>query len=95
LAPLVLTLLLIANAYAFRRFSRRCRREQIDGNSRGRVAARPRDAFASAALASAITSIQAYRPKIIAIDAIFAETPSGAAFIDQVDPLTRGAVLSC
>jgi hypothetical protein len=46
--------------------------------------------FASAALASAITSIQAYRPKIIAIDAIFAETPSGAAFIDQVDPLTRG-----
>ncbi|OLC83648.1 MAG: hypothetical protein AUH72_03870 [Acidobacteria bacterium 13_1_40CM_4_65_8] len=46
--------------------------------------------FTSAALASAIASIQAYRPKIIAIDAIFAETPSGAAFIDQIDPLTRG-----
>src|SRR5438093_12727144 len=46
--------------------------------------------FTSTALASAITSIQAYRPKIIAIDAIFAETPSGAAFIDQIDPLTRG-----
>src|SRR3989442_13741128 len=44
----------------------------------------------SAALASSIASIQAYRPKIIAIDAIFAETLSGAAFIDQIDPLTRG-----
>src|SRR3989454_7127053 len=32
--------------------------------------------FTSAALASAIASIQAYRPKIIAIDAIFAETRS-------------------
>jgi len=46
--------------------------------------------FTSTAIASAITSIQAYRPRIIAIDAIFAETPSGAAFIDQIDPLTRG-----
>lgn len=47
--------------------------------------------FPSTALPSVFASIQAYRPKIIAIDAIFAETPSGAAFIDQVERLTRGA----
>lgn len=48
--------------------------------------------FASTALASALSSIQAYRPRIVAIDAIFAETPSGAAFIDQIEPLTRGGI---
>jgi hypothetical protein len=46
--------------------------------------------FASTALASALSSIQAYRPRIVAIDAMFAETPSGAAFIDQIEPFTRG-----
>jgi hypothetical protein len=46
--------------------------------------------FASTALPSVFASIQAYRPRAIAIDAIFAETPAGAAFIDQVDRLTRG-----
>jgi hypothetical protein len=48
--------------------------------------------FASTALASALSSIQAYRPRIVAIDAMFAETPSGAAFIDQIEPLTRGGI---
>jgi len=46
--------------------------------------------FASTALASAIASIQAYRPKVIAIEAIFAETSSGVSFIDQIEPMTRG-----
>src|SRR4051794_7772536 len=45
--------------------------------------------FAGNALASALSSIQAYRPKTIAIDATVAETPSGAAFIDQIEPLAR------
>jgi hypothetical protein len=51
--------------------------------------------FASTALASALASIQAYRPKTIAIDAIFAESPSGAAFIAQIEPLMRlgGSIL--
>jgi PilZ domain len=46
--------------------------------------------FATTALASAIASIQAYRPKTIAIDAIFADTAPGIAFIGQVEPLMRG-----
>jgi PilZ domain-containing protein len=45
--------------------------------------------FSSAGLASAIASIRAYRPRLIAVDALFAETPPGAAFIEQVEPLTR------
>src|SRR5262245_17501748 len=45
--------------------------------------------FAGTALASALASIQAYRPKTIAIDSIVAETPSGAAFLDQIEPLAR------
>jgi len=46
--------------------------------------------FASSALASALASIQAYRPKVIAVDAIFAETPAGATFIEQIEPLAKG-----
>jgi len=51
--------------------------------------------FASTALASALASIQAYRPKTIAIDAIFAESPAGAAFIAQIEPFMRlgGSIL--
>jgi hypothetical protein len=45
--------------------------------------------FAGTALASALSSIQAYRPKTIAIDATVAETPSGIAFLDQIEPLAR------
>src|SRR5581483_8798952 len=43
--------------------------------------------FTSASLGSAFESIRAYRPKTVAIDAIFAETPPGAAFIDRVEAL--------
>jgi hypothetical protein len=43
--------------------------------------------FASSSLASAIESIRAYRPKVVAIDAIFAETHNGATFLDRVDAL--------
>jgi len=46
--------------------------------------------FASSALASALASIQAYRPKTVAIDAIFAESPAGAAFLTQIEPVMRG-----
>lgn len=41
--------------------------------------------FASASIGSAMASIRAYRPKVVAVDAIFAETAPGAAFLDQVD----------
>lgn len=43
--------------------------------------------FTSGNIGSAMSSIRAYRPKVIAVDARFAETPSGAAFLDQVDGL--------
>jgi hypothetical protein len=45
--------------------------------------------FAGTALASALASIQAYRPKTIAIDSMVAETASGAAFLEQIEPLAR------
>jgi len=45
--------------------------------------------FAGTALASALASIQAYRPRTIAIDAMVAETASGTAFLDQIEPLIR------
>jgi hypothetical protein len=38
-----------------------------------------------------MSSIQAYRPKTVAIEAVFAETPPGAAFIENVERLMRGA----
>jgi hypothetical protein len=43
--------------------------------------------FATSNLASAIESIRAYRPKVVAIDAIFAETGAGATFLDRIDAL--------
>jgi len=46
--------------------------------------------FAGNALASALASIQAYRPKTIAIDAMIAETGAGTAFLEQIEPLARG-----
>jgi hypothetical protein len=45
--------------------------------------------FAGTALASALASIQAYRPKTIAIDSMVAETGSGTAFLEQIEPLAR------
>ena len=43
--------------------------------------------FASGSVASALESVRAYRPKVVAIDAIFAQTPPGAAFLDYVGAL--------
>jgi hypothetical protein len=40
--------------------------------------------FTSTSLASAVESIRAYRPKIVAVDASFAQTPSGSAFVDRI-----------
>jgi PilZ domain len=45
--------------------------------------------FAGTALASALASIQAYRPKTIAIVSMVADTPSGTAFLEQIEPLVR------
>ena len=43
--------------------------------------------FTSGNLGSALESIRAYRPKVVAIDALFAQTPPGAAFVDRVEKL--------
>jgi hypothetical protein len=43
--------------------------------------------FTSGNLAAAMENIRAHRPKVVAIDALFAQTPSGAAFADRVDAL--------
>jgi hypothetical protein len=49
--------------------------------------------FASTSLASAIASIRAYRPKTIALEAAFADSPAGVGFIEQAEPLVRGGIL--
>jgi hypothetical protein len=46
--------------------------------------------FPSSSIASALASVRAYRPRVIAIEAAFAETPAGVSFIEQIEPLTRG-----
>lgn len=46
--------------------------------------------FTSGSLASAVESIRTYRPKTVAIDALFAETAAGAAFADRVEALKIG-----
>ena len=46
--------------------------------------------FSSVSIGSAMSSITAYRPKIVAVDALFAQTPAGAAFVDQVAALRIG-----
>ena len=43
--------------------------------------------FTSGNLGSAMESVRAYRPKVVAIDAIFSQTPSGTAFTDRVEQL--------
>lgn len=43
--------------------------------------------FTSGSLGSAMESIRAYRPRLVAIDAAFAGTPPGAAFVERVDAL--------
>jgi hypothetical protein len=41
--------------------------------------------FASSSLASAVESIRAYRAKVVAVDALFAQTSSGIAFLARLD----------
>jgi hypothetical protein len=46
--------------------------------------------FTSGTLAGAMESIRAYQPRLIAIDALFAQTPSGAAFVDRIEAMPGG-----
>lgn len=43
--------------------------------------------FTAGNLAPALESIRTHVPKLVAIDALFAQTPSGAAFLDRVEKL--------
>ncbi|MGH9411636.1 MAG: PilZ domain-containing protein [Vicinamibacterales bacterium] len=43
--------------------------------------------FTPGGLGSAMENIRTYRPRIVAIDAIFGQTPTGVAFMDRVDAL--------
>jgi hypothetical protein len=43
--------------------------------------------FTSSSLAAAIESVRTNQPKLVAVDAVFAQTPPGAAFIDIVETL--------
>jgi hypothetical protein len=44
--------------------------------------------FGSNSLGSAMESVRAYRPKIVALDALVAQTPSGITFLDRVEQLS-------
>jgi len=48
--------------------------------------------FTAANLSLAIENIRSYQPKLIAIDAQFAQTPPGVAFVDRVERLAIGGV---
>jgi hypothetical protein len=43
--------------------------------------------FTATGLASAMESIRAHQPKLVAVDALFARTAPGAAFVDRVEKL--------
>src|SRR5262249_24962277 len=43
--------------------------------------------FAANSLGSAMESIRAYRPKVVAIDAVVAQTPAGVTFLERVEQL--------
>lgn len=43
--------------------------------------------FTTGNVAAAIENIRSYRPKLVAIDALWAQTPPGTAFIDRVERL--------
>jgi PilZ domain len=43
--------------------------------------------FGSNSLGSAMESVRAYRPKVVALDALVAQTPSGMTFLDRVEQL--------
>src|SRR5579872_6689377 len=43
--------------------------------------------FTESNLASALENVRAHRPHLIVIDALFAQTPQGVAFVDRVEKL--------
>jgi len=43
--------------------------------------------FGSNSLGSAMESVRAYRPKVVALDALVAQTPGGMTFLDRVESL--------
>jgi PilZ domain len=43
--------------------------------------------FGANSLGSAMESVRAYRPKIVAIDALVAQSPPGATFLDRIEAL--------
>jgi len=43
--------------------------------------------FGSNSLGSAMESVRAYRPKVVALDALVAQTPGGMTFLDRVEQL--------
>jgi len=43
--------------------------------------------FTTGSVAGALESIRSYRPKLVAVDALWAQTPPGAAFIERVERL--------
>ncbi len=43
--------------------------------------------FTSGNIASAMETIRAHQPRLVAVDAIFAQTPPGIAFVDRVETL--------
>src|SRR5436190_12231927 len=47
--------------------------------------------FTTGSLGSAVESIRAYRPKIVAIDAAFAQTTSGTAFLERIEGMSFAA----
>ena len=48
--------------------------------------------FTAGNLSAALESIRAYRPRLVAIDAVFAQTAEGAAFADRVEAIGGIAV---
>jgi len=49
--------------------------------------------FTSGSLVSAMESIRAYRPQVVAIEALFAESPAGAAFADRIEAMGIGTAV--
>ena len=43
--------------------------------------------FTAGNVASAIESIRTYQPKLVAVDALFAQTPPGTAFVERIEKL--------
>jgi PilZ domain-containing protein len=48
--------------------------------------------FSSGSLGSAVESIRAYRPKVVAVDALFVQTTAGASFVERLDAMSLAGV---